>query len=311
LRPVAAYVLADLDEHGLLDRDIDDVARSAGCRPDDVDAAIDYLRRNAWAGIAAPDFGTYFQLELAALRHRGFAVPAIADQVFAGHLREWADGRDDEIAAVLGCPVDELVELRAVVRRHLAPPRLGRSSPTPQVVDATCDLHGERLVVEVVDEAWAGLRIAPSYRHLRDAEEVRTQLAAAQAFIARLQERASTLARVIEQLVIVQEAFVRDPAASRRPLTRAVVANELGLHESTVSRAVAGKVVRLPDGRVAPLSAFFGADGGVKDALRELLATGPARSDRLLAEQLAARGHRVARRTVAKYRAELQSDSAH
>ena len=303
-------MLADLDEHGLLDRDVDDVARSFGCRVADVEAAIAYLRRNGWAGLAAPDLGAYFRLEIAALRDRGIAVSSIADQVFAGHLREWADGCDAELATALGCPVGELVELRAVVRRHLAPPRLGRSSPAPQVVDATCDMRDGQLVVEVVDEAWAGLRIASSYRHVRDDAQARAQLVAAQGFISRLHERASTLGRVIERLLDAQAAFVRDPSAARRPFTRAALAGELGLHESTVSRSVAGKTVRLPDGRVLALSAFFGADGGAKEALRELLATGPARSDRLLAEQLAARGHQVARRTVAKYRAELQADAA-
>lgn len=84
------------------------------------------------------------------------------------------------------------------------------------------------------------------------------------------------------------------------------MASELGLHESTVSRAVADKHVLLPDRSVVAFSAFFGAAGGVDDHLRRLLAAagGPV-SDQVLAERLTAAGHPIARRTVAKHRARL------
>jgi RNA polymerase sigma-54 factor len=91
-----------------------------------------------------------------------------------------------------------------------------------------------------------------------------------------------------------------------RPLTRAEVAATLGLHESTVSRAVADKYVLMPDRTTVPLARFFGGGGGIDEHLRRLLesAAGPV-SDQQLADRLRDAGHPIARRTVAKHRARL------
>jgi RNA polymerase sigma-54 factor len=80
----------------------------------------------------------------------------------------------------------------------------------------------------------------------------------------------------------------------------------LGLHESTVSRTVSGKWLLLPTGEIVAFGALFGAATSAQQCLRELVAGGTAaKSDAELARELAARGHQLARRTVAKYRAAL------
>jgi RNA polymerase sigma-54 factor len=87
-------------------------------------------------------------------------------------------------------------------------------------------------------------------------------------------------------------------------LTRAQLSRELGVHESTISRAVANKTVQLPNRRIVPMSAFFDRSMNVRSVLKEMIAD-EARplSDAELADMLADRGFQVARRTVAKYRA--------
>ncbi|MGH2548147.1 MAG: RNA polymerase factor sigma-54, partial [Thermomicrobiales bacterium] len=109
--------------------------------------------------------------------------------------------------------------------------------------------------------------------------------------------------------VTMQEAFVRQGVRELRTLTRADVANELGIHESTVSRAIAGKYVMLPNSKVVPLSTFFSASLSTKDAIREIIAreaaNGNSLADREIVQSLLEQGYRVARRTVAKYRSEL------
>jgi RNA polymerase sigma-54 factor len=103
-----------------------------------------------------------------------------------------------------------------------------------------------------------------------------------------------------------QSAFVRDGVAALRPLTRADVARELGIHESTVGRAVSGRYVELPRGRIVPFSHFFRASRSAEETLaRIVVEEARPRSDNELAELLAARGFSVARRTVAKYRSRL------
>jgi RNA polymerase sigma-54 factor len=91
-----------------------------------------------------------------------------------------------------------------------------------------------------------------------------------------------------------------------RPLIRAVVAQQVGVHESTVSRATANKFVMLPNRRVIAFSDFFTPSLSVKDIIREMVEKeGKPLTDRKICDLLARQGIRIARRTVAKYRAEL------
>jgi RNA polymerase sigma-54 factor len=139
--------------------------------------------------------------------------------------------------------------------------------------------------------------------HVRDA------VTRARQFMGKLNQRRETLERISLCAVTMQEDFVREGVRELRPLTRADVAQQVGIHESTVSRATAGKYVMLPNNKVVPFGDFFTASLGVKDAIRELIekeaAEGRTLSDREIGQRLLEQGYRVARRTVAKYRAEL------
>jgi RNA polymerase sigma-54 factor len=100
-----------------------------------------------------------------------------------------------------------------------------------------------------------------------------------------------------------QEAFIRGGVTLLRPLTRAQVARELQLHESTVSRAVANRNVQLPSGAVIPMSNLFRGSLRLQDEIRQVIASERfPMSDDQIAAVLALRGHPVARRTVAKHR---------
>jgi RNA polymerase sigma-54 factor len=127
-------------------------------------------------------------------------------------------------------------------------------------------------------------------------------------FIDCIQRRWRTLKRVAELLVDYQREFLERGVRYLRPLTRAEVATRLNLDEGTVSRAVANKYALLPNGRLMPLSDFFDGSLGVKDILRELIASEEAShrlSDDELARIMSTRGIPLARRTVTKYREEM------
>jgi RNA polymerase sigma-54 factor len=136
--------------------------------------------------------------------------------------------------------------------------------------------------------------------------EAEASIPRARSFLSQLQDRWSTLRRVAEYAVERQRDFLVDGETALKPLTRAEVAAALDLHESTVSRAVAGKYVLLPDQTIVALSRFFGVSGGIDGELRKLLesAEGPM-SDQRLADRLREAGYPIARRTVAKHRARL------
>jgi RNA polymerase sigma-54 factor len=125
----------------------------------------------------------------------------------------------------------------------------------------------------------------------------------AASFISRLEERVATIRAVVEYAAGRQRAFVLRGPRHLRPLAQAEVARELGVHESTVSRAVAGKYMMLPSRAVVPVQDFFRSALAPQDALRQLIAAeNEPLTDAELARLLQDQGFHVARRTVAKYR---------
>lgn len=142
-----------------------------------------------------------------------------------------------------------------------------------------------------------------------DRDHIRAYSSRARLFISNIQQRRDTLLKISSCIVNLQEAFLRGGVRELRPLTRAIVAQQVGVHESTVSRATSNKYVMLPNRKVIPFSDFFTPSLSVKDVIKEILIdehrAGQHLTDRKICDRLDDRGIRIARRTVAKYRAEL------
>lgn len=142
-----------------------------------------------------------------------------------------------------------------------------------------------------------------------DRSHVRRYTQRAQVFMNNIEQRQSTLLRISECICRFQEGFIRDGVRQLRPLTRALVAQEVGVHESTVSRATANKFVQLPNRKVIPFADFFTANLSSKEVIKQIIdqasQSGESLTDKRIVELLQDEGIRIARRTVAKYRAEL------
>lgn len=142
-----------------------------------------------------------------------------------------------------------------------------------------------------------------------DRGHVRQYSSRAKLFISNIQQRRETLLKISRCICEMQESFLRGGVRELRPLTRAIVAQQVGVHESTVSRATANKFVMLPSRKVIPFSDFFTPSLSTKDVIKELIVReakkGEPLTDRRIGELLQKQGIRIARRTVAKYRAEL------
>lgn len=142
-----------------------------------------------------------------------------------------------------------------------------------------------------------------------DRTHIRQYSSRARLFISNIQQRRETLLKISKCLCELQDSFLRGGVRELRPLTRAVVAQQVGVHESTVSRATANKYVMLPSRRVIPFSDFFTPSLSTKDVIKELIEReskkGEPLTDRRICDLLLQDGIRIARRTVAKYRAEL------
>jgi RNA polymerase sigma-54 factor len=318
---IASYLVGCLDEHGFLDTDIEEAAAALSVTPGDVERVLSCLRQTAGPGVGAHDVRECLLLQL------GRASLEVADyelarSIVSDHLDDLAHGRYAAIARAAGVDRERVVEMRELIRAQLRPfPILPDpqpwSRPTPQAppeVAVRAQTDGRPgYAVEVLERRRIALNVSPAYLRLDPAElshaereVVDAQVESARAFVERLERRWSTISRVVQHLVERQHEFVEHGPRELLPLTRREVAAELGLHESTVGRAVAGRHAILPSRRVVALSEFFEGAAGARDALREAVA-GERRplSDAELVGVLAHEGFDVSRRTVAKYRAQL------
>jgi len=308
---VAEYVVASLDERGYLDADPGEIATELGVTRGQVERVLATLRACGPPGVAARDLRECLLLQL---DHRGVADPILRG-VIESNLPALAAGRYGAIAAALGVSRSDVVRARDYIRTYLRPSPCfagyGPSEREPDV-DVIVGDGPEGLTVRLTEPERLPLRVCPVYAELAQvgtADERRhagPRARRAGEFASRLERRWDTMARIARFAVHAQAEFVRRGAGPRQPLTQADAAHALALHESVVSRAIRDRHVRLPSGRVVPLSELFCASDASREALRRLLATERRpMTDGQLAQALAARGHRVARRTVAKYRAQL------
>jgi RNA polymerase sigma-54 factor len=235
--------------------------------------------------------------------------------VIGSHLAALAAGRYADIAAAVGVSRHEILRIRAYIRLRLQPyPGFCKEPWTvsEMLADVVVEDGPAGLSVRLTEPERFALRVCPLYTEVArrgttsERRHANARVQRARDFTSRLERRWETMARVAEAAVRLQADFVRRGSGPKRSLTRAEVARALGLHESTVSRAVRDRHVRLPAGRVVALSELFGVADGAREALRALLLREQhPLTDAQLTEELISDGHRIARRTVTKYRAQL------
>ena len=332
---IGEYLIGELDDRGFLSpRIVERVARSLRVDAERVERVLGALQSIGPLGLGARSVEECLSLQLDRWEEIDQGHP-LARALVGDHLEDLAHGRFSHIAAALGVTADEVVEGRDYIRTHLRPypiaehtdlepweRQTGPGSQAPDVVIRRDER--DTLMVEVIESRRYKLSIDPSYdryvtrleaggsppaeAHLseEDVGHIQGQVDRARQFLSHIDERRRTMSRVTDYVVRRQEAFIRRGPRELVPLTRAEVAEALALHESTISRATAGKHVMLPNRQVIPFSNFFKAALSIQDVLRELVENEERPlTDTELAEMLAVRGFRIARRTVAKYRGQM------
>lgn len=306
---IAEYVVGSLDHHGRLDAGPEEMAAALGADESAVRRVVAAVRQNGPPGVGATSAAECLLLQLDGLDLVDSRTRALACRVIAGHLPALARGQLAAIASALEADQDSVAGVLRLIRERLRPyPAFEGGPPTPNarvvpnlVIRERPETPGE-FEVELVEPRRLRLGIAPGYRD----QPGKTRLAEARQLLGQLRERWETLRRVAACTVERQQAFVREGQAGLLPLTRAEVAGALGLSQSTVSRATAGKYAMLPSHRIVPMAAFYSVSGGLAEELRRLVtAEDRPLSDAELAGLLGARGFPVARRTVTKYRIKL------
>ncbi len=324
------YLVGNLDEQGFLGCTLESAAHELDAPLKRLEWALSMLQHMGPVGVGARDLRECLLLQLEDIKETGEIEPApYVEEIIAMHLTELGEHKFTIIAQALGISYDSVVAVRDFIKRYMEPrplqePPRGRSwrSPSPTrfvMPDVIIHLRDDMLEPEVVEGYRFSLRINPLYqrlstdvhqptRDLSDGERdhIRRYVNRSKLFISNINQRRETIRRITACLIDLQEQYIRYGVRYLKPLTRAQVAQYLGIHESTVSRATASKYLMLPDKRVIPFSDFFSASLSAKDVIKEIITTeGHPITDKEIVNRLREQGIRVARRTVTKYRNQL------
>jgi RNA polymerase sigma-54 factor len=315
---VLEHVVWSLDERGFLDAEPREIAARLRVDIGAVLGVVELVRQNGPPGVAARSLSECLLLQLDRIDGGDEGTIALARAIAERHLDDLAASRFRAIAQAEGTTAKNVVAAAELIRTRLRPyasldePEHA-GDPPPALPDIVVRETEDRLAVELIEERRLGLTVSPAYAAV-DASaldtsvrtQVESQVAAAQSFELRLRRRWQTMRLIAEETIARQRDYVLHGPSRLKPLTRGEIAAAIGVHESTVSRAVAGRYVLLPSRQVVPFSRFFDAAQAPCAALAQIVAdeTTP-QSDADLAEELAQLGFAVARRTVAKYRALL------
>jgi RNA polymerase sigma-54 factor len=323
-QPIADYLIGSLDAHGRLDCDTAEVAEMFGCDAGRVEGVLAKLQELAPPGVGARDLRECLLIQVDRLERSGVRHPHVRE-IIEDHWDDFTAHRFTELSRKLDIPYDALLDVRQFLRDHTRPfPTTdGDAEGSGQVQyiqpDVIIRQDGDSFTVEVAESRWTVLQINPLYRQLarevaagaqevsaEEHEHLRTHLERARLFLKNMRQRSDTIRRISEQVIAHQEGFLRHGIRHLAPLTRAEVAQAIGLHESTVSRATANKFVQLPSRTIVPFSTFFRASLSIKDIIQELIANERAPlTDEDIVDHLRSHGHILARRTVSKYRGQL------
>lgn len=330
VRVAANALLGNLNSRGFFDLPPAQLATRLGIRKADMTAAFELIRTFDPPGIGALDIGDSLLLQL---EHAG-EKETVEYRIVRDHLSDLARRRYPQIAKTIGTTVDRVSE---------AAERIGRLTPNPGgEYDPTGNPYIQPdVVIEKTDEGWTArltneylpkLKISDFYKDMLGTTSndkkarhfLRENIREGRTLIRSLSLRQETIFAIAQKLIEHQPEFFEKGPRFLRPLTMNDIADELHLHATTISRAVAGKYVLTPHG-LMEMRAFFAAgyetaDGtqvsnaGVREAMQDLIAKeNPAKplSDEAIAKELKAQGIPVARRTVAKYREQLDILPSH
>lgn len=323
VREMCRILIGHVNEQGYLAVPLEEIAALAVADMRVAEEALRLLQGMDPLGVGARDVRECFLLQIEGLGLGGRLVETIVRK----HLPLIETKRLADIARAEGVSEADVAEACEELR-HLHPKPGLQFSPSRNVA-VVPDVYVHRVdgdyKIVLNEDGLPKLRVSRTYEHLmRNAADqveayLHDKIRQAEWLIKNIYQRQRTIQRVVEAIVRRQRAFFEHGPTFLAPMTLKDVADDVGLHPSTVSRVVREKYAHTPRGLFelkfffhAPIASQDGSDSHssvqIKEALKEILAEeNPARplSDARLAEILAQRGMRVARRTVAKYREEL------
>jgi RNA polymerase sigma-54 factor len=325
-------VVGNLDENGWLPMDVGEVASDAGVSEQVAAEALAVIQDFDPPGVAARNLKECLGIQLRRLEH---GAESAAARLVENHLEALGENTPEQLVKLAGLEKDEVEAALRVISSLDPKPGLKYSSTPSIFVTPEAEIRetaeGE-YAVEMLRDGLPRLRISAEYESMLEdpetAADARKYLAekirSGKFIMDSLHQRRETIRKIAEEVAAAQGAFFAHGISRLKPMTMGSLAEKLGVHETTVGRAVSGKYVRTPQGTLE-LKFFFTsgiktADGGsisaeaVKEAVAKIIGHEDVRhplSDQAIAEKLNAQGFQLARRTVAKYREQLGLPPAH
>ncbi|MCB2216871.1 RNA polymerase factor sigma-54 [Desulfofustis glycolicus] len=325
---IALYIVGNLNRYGFLETTLEDIIENTNCTFDEADYLLEVVQELDPPGIAARNVSESLKLQLERIN----MGKSLAAQIVTDHLNLLETRNYKMLSRLTGRKKSEIVEAINFITANLTPfPGLPYAEEATNYI--VPDVYVEKIdgeyVIKLNDDDLPKLKVSSYYQDLLQAttptttKESKTYIAdkvkSAEWFIRSIHQRQRTIYRVMESILRFQHDFFDNGPAALKPLILRDVAEDIGMHESTISRVTSNKYAHTPQG-IIELKYFFSTaiprEGGdalaaesIKTRIRQMIQeedkTKPL-SDSAIAELLADRNIQLARRTVAKYREQMK-----
>jgi RNA polymerase sigma-54 factor len=320
------YLIGSIDENGYLQTTVDEVAEATSVAPEKIEEILAYIQSFDPPGVGARNLQECLWIQLVQRKLEDTLAARIVQEQFDNLLNR----RFSEIARHFKVTVEAVQAAGDLIAT--LDPRPGQAIAVEEtkyvIPDLVVERVGEDYVVTLNDRNVPRLRISSAYAETMRKKQagneearafIKDKLSAAKWLIGTIEQRRKTMIKVMRRIVEEQRDFFERGVEGMKPLTLQQIANQIGMHESTVSRVTTQKYVQTPRG-VFELKFFFSSglatDDGedvsartakniIKGLIDEEDKLEPL-SDQRIAELLHEKGLQIARRTVAKYREQLQ-----
>lgn len=324
IEEIGELIIGNLDENGYLQSSLDEIASISGAKLEDVEKVLNLIQDFDPPGVAARDLRECLLIQLRQLELQG----SIVEEIVKDHLLNLEKKQYQTIAKELNVSLHDVLAALKVVEG--LEPKPGRSYFNVDSRHITPDVYvykvGEDYIISLNEDGMPRLRLSPFYRNLIrtknvlspiDKEYIENKLRSAIWLMKSVEQRGRTVYKVADSIVKFQSDFFEKGLDHLKPMTLKDIAEAVSMHESTISRVTTNKYMHTPQG-LFELKFFFGGglpSGGekvstiyIRDMVKKMVSNEDPHkplSDQQIAEILKEKDISVARRTIAKYRLEL------
>jgi len=324
-REIGTYIIGNLNEDGYLDVTLEEIGSATGDPEEEILLTLQLIQQFDPVGVAARDTQECLLIQARFQNLEG----SLIEKILLDHMEKLETRKYDKMARVLGVPIEEILSAVSVIKTF--EPKPGRSYQNEETVYISPDIYvfkvGDEYQIVLNEDGLPKLRINAYYRRILSSkntygdgtkEYIQDKLKSAAWLIKSIHQRQRTIFRVTESIVRFQRDFLDSGVGYLKPLVLRDVAEDIEMHESTISRVTTNKYVHTPQGvfelkyffnsAISSLDGEFVSSESVKEHIRNIIKGEDAKrpySDQEVADLLKRHNINVARRTVAKYRENL------